>query len=50
MNPSLITGVVKEADRGEKEFKAFDKITFPIFFTGKDSNSTILSNLSFRIF
>jgi hypothetical protein len=42
--------LIKEENRGEKKFRAPDKITFPIFFMGKDSNSTISSNLSLRIF
>jgi len=46
----FLTGIVKEADRGEREFRAFNNIIFFILFMGKDSNLTILFNLSFRIF
>jgi hypothetical protein len=42
--------LIKEKDRGEREFRAFNKITSPIPFTGKDSNLIILSNSSSRIF
>jgi hypothetical protein len=41
---------IKKENRGEGEFKAFNKIISPTPFTGKDFNLTILSNLSFKIF
>jgi hypothetical protein len=50
MNPSLLTGIVKEIDRDEKKFKALDKTISPIFLTEKDFNLIISSNSSSRIF
>jgi hypothetical protein len=50
MNPFSLTEVVKETDRDEKEFRAFNKTISFTLFTGKDSNLTILSNSSFKIF
>jgi hypothetical protein len=43
-------GLIKKGDRDEKEFRAFNKIISFIFFTGKNSNLIILSNLSLRMF
>jgi hypothetical protein len=43
-------GLMKKENRGEKKFKAFNKIISFTFFVRKDSNLTISSNLSSRIF
>jgi hypothetical protein len=44
-------GLIKEEDRGEREFKIPNKIIILfVFFTGKDSNFIILSNSSLKMF
>jgi hypothetical protein len=48
VNLSPLTRVIKEIDRGEKEFKAFDKMTFSRNIS--DKSLTILSILILRIF
>jgi hypothetical protein len=50
VNPFPLTGIIKEINRGEREFRVSNKMTSSIPFTEKDFNLTILSNLSFKIF
>jgi len=50
LKESKNAGLIKEKNRGEKEFRVFDKITSFTFPTGKDFNLIILFNSSFKIF
>jgi hypothetical protein len=50
MNPFPFTKIVKEMNRGEREFRVFNKTTSSTSLIRKDFNLIILSNLSFKIF